>query len=198
MTKQEFYKKIYVKITDAMKQCNEGNVIDMRLYKDNSYLDGIFTIFEVDSLYESVKDCESWWVDFYENIKGANTAEFVDIVLWSNEFDKIDYQPLFDKFDELSNVIDEAEKNRRKCLYELVAKIQENRFNGNPIKFADATTYPKFYNEWLDRYVTIVSAKVENDTLFFKEEDSSFWFNWETNGRLDFEAFTRILKNIVS
>ena len=31
MTKQEFYKKIYVKIADAMKQCDEGNVIDMRL-----------------------------------------------------------------------------------------------------------------------------------------------------------------------
>ena len=197
MTKQEFYKKIYVKITDAIKQCDEGNVIDMRLCKNNDNVNiDVFTIFEVDSLYESVKDCKCWFVDFYENIKDINTAEFIDVVLWSNEFDKFDYLPLFDKFDELSKVVDEAENNRRKSLYELVAKIQENEFNGNPIKFTDATTYPRFYDECIDEWETILGAKVEDDTLFIRV-GSSDWFNWEHYGRFDFEEFTFILKHIV-
>ena len=198
MTKQEFYKKIYVKITDAIKQCDEGNVIDMRLYKNNDNVNvDVFTIFEVDSLYESIKDCKCWFVDFYENIKGANRAEFVDIVLWSNEFDKFAYLPLFDKFDELSKVVDEAENNRRKCLYELVAKIQENRFDGNPIRFTDATTYPRFYDECIDEWETILGAKVEDDTLLFTI-DNIVWFNWADYGRFDFVDFTYILQNIVS
>lgn len=198
MTKQEFYKKIYVKITDAIKQCDEGNVIDMRLCKNNDNVNiDVFTIFEVDRLYESVKDCKCWFVDFYENIKCANTAEFIDVVLWSNEFDKFDYLPLFDKFDELSKVVDEAENNRRKCLYELVAKIQENRFDGNPIKFTDATAYPRFYDECIDEWETILGAKVEDNTLLFTIDKSS-WFNWEHYGRFDFADFTFILQNMVN
>ena len=198
MTKQEFYTKIYVKIADAMKQCDDGNVIDMRLCKNNDNVNiDVFTIFEVDSLYESIKDCKCWFVDFYENIKGANTAEFADIVLWSNEFDKFDYLPLFDKFDELSKIVDEAENNRRKCLYELVAKIQENKFDGNPIRFTNATTYPRFYDECIDEWETILGAKVEDDALFIRIGNSD-WFNWEHYGRFDFVDFTYILQNIVS
>ena len=67
---------------------------------------------------------KQWFVDFYENIKDENTAVFIDIVLWSNDFKKLDHLPLFEKFYELSKVVDKAENNRRKCLYELVAKVQ--------------------------------------------------------------------------
>jgi hypothetical protein len=82
-----FFTKLYEKITDAIKQCDDGNVIDLRLFKNNNCLgDGVFSIFEGEELYNEVKDCDTWFVDFYENIKGENCAEFVDIVLWSDEF----------------------------------------------------------------------------------------------------------------
>lgn len=87
MNKSVFYNKLYSKIMDAMKICDEGNVIDMRLYKNDSCLSsGEYSIFEVDALYEEIKDCDNWFVDFYENIKDANSAEFIDVVLWSDEF----------------------------------------------------------------------------------------------------------------
>ena len=198
MTKQEFYNKIYVKIADAMKQCDEGNVIDMRLYKNNDNVNvDVFTIFDVDKLYESVKDCKHWFVDFYENIKDANTAEFIDIVLWSTEFKKVDHLPLFEKFDELSKVVDKAEQDRLKCLYELVAKIQENIFDGNPIEFTFETTYPRFYDEIVDEWDTILGAMVEDDTLYIRT-DGNFWFNWEHYGRFDVVDFVDILQNIVN
>lgn len=87
MNKSVFYNKLYSKIMDAMKICDEGNVIDMRLYKNDSCMSsGEYSIFEVDALYEEIKDCDNWFVDFYENIKDANSAEFIDVVLWSDEF----------------------------------------------------------------------------------------------------------------
>lgn len=87
MDKYFFYNKLYSKIMDAMKICDEGNVIDMRLYKNDSCMSsGEYSIFEVDALYEEIKDCDKWFIDFYENIKDANSAEFIDVVLWSDEF----------------------------------------------------------------------------------------------------------------
>lgn len=87
MDKYCFYNKLYSKIMDAMKICDEGNVIDMRLYKNDSCMSsGEYSIFEVDALYEEIKDCDKWFIDFYENIKDANSAEFIDVVLWSDEF----------------------------------------------------------------------------------------------------------------
>ena len=86
MNKSVFYNKLYSKIMDAMKICDEGNVIDMRLYKNDSCLSsGVYSIFDADALYEEIKDCDNWFVDFYENIKDANSAEFIDVVLWSDE-----------------------------------------------------------------------------------------------------------------
>ena len=86
MNKSVFYNKLYSKITDAIKKCDEGNVIDMRLYKNDSCLSsGVYSIFEADALYEEIKDCDNWFVDFYENIKDANFAEFIDVVLWSDD-----------------------------------------------------------------------------------------------------------------
>ena len=53
--KKEFFKKLYEKITDAIKQCDEGNVIDLRLFKNNNHLgDGEFSIFEGEKLYDEV------------------------------------------------------------------------------------------------------------------------------------------------
>lgn len=87
MNKSVFYNKLYTKIMDAMKICDEGNVIDMRLYKNDSCLSsGVYSIFDADELYEDIKDCDNWFVDFYENIKDANSAEFIDVVLWSDDF----------------------------------------------------------------------------------------------------------------
>ena len=86
MDKYFFYNKLYSKIMDAMKICDEGNVIDMRLYKNDSCMSsGEYSIFEVDALYEEIKDCDKWFIDFYENIKDANSAEFIDVVLWSDD-----------------------------------------------------------------------------------------------------------------
>ena len=56
--KKEFFTKLYEKITDAIKQCDEGNVIDLRLFKNNNNLgDGVFSIFEGEELYNEVMDC---------------------------------------------------------------------------------------------------------------------------------------------
>ena len=114
--KKEFFAKLYEKITDAIKQCDEGNVIDLRLFKNCNCLgDGVFSIFEGEELYNEVKDCKEWFVDFYENIKGANRAEFVDIVLHSDDFKKKkDFAPMFDKYDQLSLSANKAEDNRRR------------------------------------------------------------------------------------
>ena len=87
IAKSTFRKHLYEKIMSAMKVCDDGNVIDMRLYIDNgnaNFLDsGIFSIFETDELYEQVKNLDAdWFIDFYENIAGANTAEYTDVSLF--------------------------------------------------------------------------------------------------------------------
>lgn len=87
MDKCNFYNKLYTKIMSAMKICDEGNVIDMRLYGNSKCVcEGIYSIFEVDALYEEIKKHKEWFIDFYENIKDANTAEFMDIALFSGDF----------------------------------------------------------------------------------------------------------------
>ena len=73
IVKSTFRKHLYEKIMSAMKICDFGNVIDMRLYIDNgngNFLDsGIFSIFETDELYEQVKNLDAdWFIDYYENI----------------------------------------------------------------------------------------------------------------------------------
>ena len=111
--RKEFFKKLYEKITDAIKQCDEGNVIDLRLFKNNNCLgDGEFSIFEGEALYNEVKDCKEWFVDFYENIKGENRAEFIDIALSSDEF-KTDLTPMFVEYNDLSVTVSHYENKRR-------------------------------------------------------------------------------------
>lgn len=86
ISKTDFTNELYKKIVTALQKCDENNVIDMRLYiDDNNCNAGIYSIFEVNELYEEVKKYPCWFIDFYENIKGANTAEFMDIALFSHE-----------------------------------------------------------------------------------------------------------------
>lgn len=86
ISKTDFTNELYKKIVTALQKCDENNVIDMRLYiDDNSCNAGIYSIFEVNELYEEVKKHPCWFIDFYENIKDANTAEFMDIALFSHE-----------------------------------------------------------------------------------------------------------------
>lgn len=196
--RKEFFTKLYEKITDAIKQCDEGNVIDLRLFKNNNCLgDGEFSIFEGEELYNEVKDCKEWFVDFYENIKGENRAEFIDIVLHSDEFKK-DFTPLFEKYSQLSLLADKAEGNRRRCVVEIVEELQKE-YHTDCIKFTDATTYPAFYDCITNEMDAIVGAKAVDGFLFLTT-DATFnpksWFNWTLYGEMDLDEFISILECI--
>lgn len=86
--KNTFKSILYEKVSKAFKQCDEGNTIDLRLYIDNNNVcDGIYSIFEMESLCNVINniDNKDWFIDFYENIKDANSAEFMDIVIFKND-----------------------------------------------------------------------------------------------------------------
>ena len=144
MNKSVFYNKLYPKIMDAMKICDEGNVIDMRLYKNDSCLSsGEYSIFEVDALYEEIKDCDNWFVDFYENIKDANSAEFIDVVLWSDEFIENTPKPMsVEEFDAKWG----ETPNRDKMDFETELEFIEDCFNMYETSGFSAT-YHTIYKE---------------------------------------------------
>ena len=196
--KKEFFAKLYESISDAIKQCDEGNVIDLRLFKNGNNLgDGVFSIFEGEELYNAVKDCKEWFVDFYENIKNANSAEFIDIVLHSNEFSKKkDFAPMFDKYDQLSLTANKAENNRRRYVAEIIENIQKE-YHTDCIKFSDETTYPTFYDNTTNEMESIVGAKAVDGVLFLTT-DSTFspmcWFDWTHYGELELDEFIYIVK----
>jgi hypothetical protein len=76
-----------VKIANSKKD-DKHNVIDMRLYVNNDCSADIYCIDaeSIDELYEKVKhEPHGWFIDFYENIKDANFAEFADVCLWKEE-----------------------------------------------------------------------------------------------------------------
>lgn len=132
MNKSVFYNKLYTKIMDAMKICDEGNVIDMRLYKNEScYSSGEYSIFEVDALYEEIKDCDNWFIDFYENIKDDNSAVFIDVTLWSYEL--IEKTPTEDTPKEMSVEEFDAKwgetPNRGEMDFETELEFIEDAFN---------------------------------------------------------------------
>ena len=152
MDKYVFYNKLYPKIMDAMKICDEGNVIDMRLYKNDScYSSGEYSIFEVDALYEEIKDCDNWFVDFYENIKDANSAEFIDVVLWSDEF--IEKTPTEDTPKEMSVEEFDAKwgetPNRSEMDFETELEFIEDAFNMYETSGFSAT-YHSIYDDETD------------------------------------------------
>ncbi len=198
--RKEFFAKLYETITDAIKQCDEGNIIDLRLFKNGNCLgDGVFSIFEGEELYNEVKDCKEWFVDFYENIKGENRAEFVDIVLHSNEFSKKkDFAPMFDKYDQLSLLANKAEDNRRKYVAEIIENIQKE-YHTDCIKFSDETTYPTFYDNTTNEMESVLGAKVEDGVLLLTT-DAAFicWFDWTHYGELELDEFIYIVKQTLA
>lgn len=195
--RKEFFTKLYEKITDAIKQCDEGNVIDLRLFKNNNCLgDGEFSIFEGEELYNEVKDCKEWFVDFYENIKGANRAEFIDIVLHSDEF-KTDLSPMFVEYNDLSIMASHYENEKRKQVVKIVKALQKSK-NCDYLVFTDETSYPTFYDYTTDERDAIVGAKVVDGVLFLTTDATfspSSWFNWTHYGEFDLDEFVFILEH---
>ena len=194
--RKEFFKKLYEKITDAIKQCDEGNVIDLRLFKNNNHLgDGEFSIFEGEALYNEVKDCKEWFVDFYENIKGENRAEFIDIALSSDEF-KTDLSPMFVEYNDLSIMASHYENEKRKQVVKIVKALQKSK-NCDYLVFTDETSYPTFYDYTTDERDAIVGAKVVDGVLFLTTDATfspSSWFNWTHYGEFDLDEFVFILE----
>ena len=194
--KNVFFAKLYEKITDAIKQCDEGNVIDLRLFKNNNPLgDGEFSIFEGEQLYNEVKDCKEWFVDFYENIKGENRAEFIDIALSSDEF-KTDLSPMFVEYNDLSIMVSHYENKRKKQVANIVEALQKSK-NCDHLVFTDETSYPEFYDYTTNESDAIVGAKVVDGVLFLTT-DTTFnptsWFDWTNYGELDLDEFVFILE----
>ena len=194
--KKEFFTKLYEKITDAIKQCDEGDIIDLRLFKNNNCLgDGEFSIFEGEELYNEVKDCKEWFVDFYENIKGANRAEFIDIVLHSDEF-KTDLSPMFVEYNDLSIMASHYENEKRKQVVKIVKALQKSK-NCDYLVFTDETSYPTFYDYTTDERDAIVGAKVADGVLFLTTDATfspSSWFNWTHYGEFDVDKVVFILE----
>ena len=194
--RNEFFTKLYEKITDAIKQCDEGNVIDLRLFKNNNCLgDGEFSVFEGEQLYNEVKDCKEWFVDFYENIKGANSAEFIDIVLSSDEF-KTDLSPMFVEYNDLSVMVSHYENKRKKQVANIVEALQKSK-NCDHLVFTDETSYPEFYDYTTNESESIVGAKAVDGVLFLTTDttfNSASWFNWTNYGELDLDEFVFILE----
>ena len=196
--KKEFFTKLYEKITDAIKQCDEGDIIDLRLFKNNNCLgDGEFSIFEGEELYNEVKDCKEWFVDLYENIKGANRAEFIDIVLSSDEF-KTDLAPMFVEYNDLSVTVSHYENKRRKQVANIVEALQKSK-HCDYIVFTDETSYPIFYDCTTDERDAIVGAKAVDGVLFLTTDttfNSASWFNWTNYGELNLDEFVNILEHM--
>ena len=194
--KKEFFTKLYEKITDAIKQCDEGDIIDLRLFKNNNCLgDGEFSIFEGEELYNEVKDCKEWFVDFYENIKGANRAEFIDIVLHSDEF-KTDLSPMFVEYNDLSIMASHYENEKRKQVVKIVKALQKSK-NCDYLVFTDETSYPTFYDDTTNERESIVGAKAIDGVLFITTDATfspSSWFNWTHYGEFDLDEFVFILE----
>ena len=194
--KKEFFTKLYEKITDAIKQCDEGDIIDLRLFKNNNCLgDGEFSIFEGEELYNEVKDSKEWFVDFYENINGANRAEFIDIVLHSDEF-KTDLSPMFVEYNDLSIMASHYENEKRKQVVKIVKALQKSK-NCDYLVFTDETSYPTFYDYTTDERDAIVGAKVVDGVLFLTTDATfspSSWFNWTHYGEFDLDEFVFILE----
>ena len=194
--RKEFFTKLYERITDAVKQCDAGNVIDLRLFKNNKHLgDGEFSIFEGEALYNEVKDCKEWFVDFYENIKGANRAEFIGIVLSSDEF-KTDLSPMFVEYNDLSIMVSHYENKRKKQVANIVEALQKSK-NCDHLVFTDETSYPEFYDYTTNERDAIVGAKVVDGVLFLTTDttfNSASWFNWTNYGELDLDEFVFILE----
>ena len=79
-----------IKLANAKKE--DDNTIDMRMYVNGDFkILAIPTRDGINALYECVKnEPNEWFIDFYENIQGANFAEFIDVCLWNDECTNFD------------------------------------------------------------------------------------------------------------
>jgi hypothetical protein len=102
MEKEVFKRKLQEKIAIAERLADRGNVIDLRVYI-NDCLDGVYETSEIDELYSRLVNFNDWFIDIYENLKGENRAEFIDITLFSHEMEKIS-TPLVVRSDDLVKI----------------------------------------------------------------------------------------------
>lgn len=102
MEKELFKKKLQEKIAIAEQLADRGNVIDLRVYI-NDCLDSIYETSEVDELYRRLINANDWFIDIYENIKGENRAEYMDVTLFSHEMEEIS-TPLVVRFSDLAKI----------------------------------------------------------------------------------------------
>lgn len=102
MEKEVFKRKLQEKIVIAERLADRGNIIDLRVYV-NDCLDGVYETSEVDELYNRLVNFNNWFIDIYENLKGENRAEFIDVTLFSHEMEEIS-TPLVVRFDDLDKI----------------------------------------------------------------------------------------------
>lgn len=81
--KEEFRARVLSVLHDVEEdKGDERNILDLRLYIDGLYAD-VYSVSEIDELYEKIKDEPEWFIDIYENIYGENRAEFTGFAIFS-------------------------------------------------------------------------------------------------------------------
>ena len=86
-TEKNFYSLLSKKIAKALNFSSNDSVVDLRLFKGNDITPDIYSVSELTDLYNDIKDYDGeWFIDFYENIKSANMAEFLDIAVFHDDF----------------------------------------------------------------------------------------------------------------
>ena len=86
-TKNNFYSLLAKKIVKALISSSKDSVVDLRLFKGNDITPDIYSVSELTDLYNDIKEYDGeWFIDFYENIKSANSAEFLDIAVFYDDF----------------------------------------------------------------------------------------------------------------
>lgn len=178
----DFYTAVFSKIAKAFSKKDEGNTIDMRLYINDSHLiQNIYSISEVEELYKDLQkyECRTWFIDFYENIAGANSAEFMDIALYSEDVYNIIE----------SKVLEDIEKNWGKMSNAIITYIKAkilpnsiNIFTSLDVNFAET------YCFITDDMTTFMSKHLD---------EVGFGYMWEWISNLPQSDFNNILGYMV-
>ena len=90
MTREEFKSAILKNYGYAINELDdEKNVLDLRVgrYPYEVNVDNeVFSIDELDEIWDYVEGRVEWYVDIYENYYGANCAEYTgySVASWSN------------------------------------------------------------------------------------------------------------------
>ena len=107
---------------------------------------------------------------------------------------------MFDKYDQLSLLANNAESNRRKYVAEIIEGIQRE-YGIDHIKFTDETSYPTFYDNTTNEMDTIVGAKAVDGVLFLTTNTTfspMCWFDWTHYGELELDEFIYIVKQTLA